>query len=49
MVWNILALLLTLWLLLLSLHVGAGWIHLLPMAAFLVFVANVLAASRTVA
>ncbi len=49
MLLNILALLLTLWLLLWSLHVGQGLIHLLPLAAFLVLVANVLAASRTVA
>jgi hypothetical protein len=49
MVWNILALLLTLWLLLSSLHVGLGLIHLLPFVAFVVLVANVLAASRTVA
>jgi hypothetical protein len=49
MVWNILALLLTLWLLLLILHVGKGLTDLLPLAAFLVLIANVLAASRTVA
>ncbi len=49
MVWNILALLLTLWLLLSSLHVGLGLIDLLPLAALLVLIANVLAASRTVA
>lgn len=49
MVWNVLALLLTLWLLLLSLHIGTDIIHLLPLAAFVVLVANVLAASRTVA
>ena len=44
-----LALLLTLWLLLSSLHVGLGLIDLLPLAALLVLIANVLAASRTVA
>ncbi len=49
MVWNIVALLLTLWLLLVSLHIGRGLIHLLPLAAVLVLVANVLAASRSVA
>jgi len=49
MVWNILALLLTLWLLLMGLHVGPGLSPLLPLAAFLVLLANVLAASRTVA
>ena len=49
MVWNVLALLLTLWLLLLSLHVGQGLSRLLPLAAFVILVANVLAASRTVA
>lgn len=43
------ALLLTLWLLLMSLHVGGELIHLLPLTAFLVLVANVLAASRTIA
>lgn len=49
MLWNVVALLLTLWLLLASLHVGRGLIHLLPLAAFLVLIANVLSASRTVA
>lgn len=49
MVWNIVALLLSLWLLLVSLHVDRGLSHLLPLAAVLVLVANVLAASRTVA
>lgn len=48
MVWNIMAFLLTLWLLLLSLHLGQDLIQLLPLAAFLVLVANVLAASRTI-
>ena len=49
MVWNIVALLLTLWLLLLNLHVGLGLVRVLPLAAFLIVMANVLAASRTVA
>lgn len=49
MVWNVLVLLLTLWLLLLSLPVGRGLSRLLPLAALLVLVANVLAASRTIA
>ncbi len=49
MLWNIVALLLTLWLLLASLHVGRGLIDLLPLTAFLVLAANVLAASRAIA
>lgn len=49
MIWDVVALLLTLWLLLSSLHVGRGLIHLLPLVAFLVLVANVLSASRTIA
>jgi hypothetical protein len=49
MLWTVLAILLTLWLLGLGLHIAGGVIHLLLLAAALVLVANLLAASRTVA
>jgi Family of unknown function (DUF5670) len=49
MFWTIVAILLTLWLLGFSLHIAGGMIHLLLLVAVLVLVANLLAASRTVA
>jgi hypothetical protein len=49
MVWTILAILLSLWLLGFSLHIAGNLIHLLLLVAGLVLIANLLAASRTVA
>jgi hypothetical protein len=48
MIWNIITGLLILWLLGLTLHISAGVIHLFPLVAMLVLLANLLAASRTV-
>jgi hypothetical protein len=49
MLWTIVAILLMLWLLGFSFHVAGSMIHVLLLVAALVLVANLLAASRTVA
>jgi hypothetical protein len=49
MLWTIVAILLMLWLLGFSFHVAGTMIHVLLLVAALVLVANLLAASRTVA
>lgn len=48
MLWTILVILLVLWLLGFSLHVGGGLIHLLLVIALVVFVINLLTGRRTV-
>ncbi|HEX8181371.1 MAG TPA: lmo0937 family membrane protein [Pyrinomonadaceae bacterium] len=48
MLWTILVILLVLWLLGFSLHVGGGLIHLLLVIALVVFVVNLLTGRRTV-
>jgi Family of unknown function (DUF5670) len=48
MLWTILVILLVLWLLGFSLHVGGGLIHLLLVVALVVFVINLLTGRRTV-
>ncbi len=48
MLWTILVILLVLWLLGFSLHVGGGLIHLLLVVAVVVFVINLLTGRRTV-
>jgi hypothetical protein len=49
MLWTIVAILLMLWLLGFSFHVAGSMVHVLLLVAALVLVANLLAASRTVA
>jgi hypothetical protein len=46
MLWTIVAILLILWLLGFSLHIGAGLIHLLLVVALVVFIFNVLSGRR---
>ncbi|HEX8070531.1 MAG TPA: lmo0937 family membrane protein [Pyrinomonadaceae bacterium] len=48
MLWTILVVLLVLWLLGFSLHVGGGLIHLLLVVALVVLVINLLTGRRTV-
>jgi len=49
MVWTMILILLTLWLLGFSFHIAGGLIHLLLLVAVLLVIANLLGASRTVA
>jgi hypothetical protein len=46
MLWTIVAILLILWLLGFSLHIGAGLIHLLLVVALVVFIFNMLSGRR---
>jgi hypothetical protein len=46
MLWTIVAILLILWLLGFSLHIGAGLIHLLLVVALIVFIFNMLSGRR---
>jgi hypothetical protein len=48
MLWPIVGILVLLWLLGFSFHVGGGLIHLLLVVALIVFVANLLTGRRTV-
>ncbi len=48
MLWTILVVLLVLWLLGFSLHVGGGLIHLLLVVAVIVLIYNLVAGRRTV-
>jgi len=48
MLWTIVGILVLLWLLGFSFHVGGGLIHLLLVVALIVFVANLLTGRRTV-
>ncbi len=48
MLWTILVVLLVLWLLGFSLHIGGGLIHLLLVVALVVLVINLLTGRRTV-
>ena len=48
MFWTIIGILVLLWLLGFSFHVGGGLIHLLLVVALVVFVANLLTGRRTV-
>ena len=48
MLWTIVGILVILWLLGFSFHVGGGLIHLLLVIALVVFVANLLTGRRTV-
>lgn len=48
MLWTIVGILLVLWLLGFSMHVGGGLIHLLLVIALVVFVANLVTGRRTV-
>ena len=47
MLWTIVAILLILWLLGFSLHIGAGLIHLLLVVALVVIVVNLLSGRRS--
>jgi hypothetical protein len=46
MLWTIVAILLILWLLGFSLHIGAGLIHLLLVVALIVFIFNLVSGRR---
>jgi hypothetical protein len=46
MLWTIVAILLILWLLGFSLHIGAGLIHILLVVALVVFIFNMLTGRR---
>jgi hypothetical protein len=46
MLWTIVAILLILWLLGFSLHIGAGLIHLLLVVALVVFIFNLITGRR---
>jgi len=46
MLWTIVAIMLILWLLGFSLHIGAGLIHLLLVVALVVFIFNMLSGRR---
>ncbi|MCU1286725.1 MAG: hypothetical protein JWO13_3075 [Acidobacteriales bacterium] len=46
MLWTIVAILLILWLLGFSLHIGAGLIHILLVVALVVFIFNMLSGRR---
>jgi hypothetical protein len=48
MLWTIIGILVVLWLLGFSFHVGAGLIHLLLVVAVIVFVVNLISGRRTV-
>lgn len=47
MLWTIVAILLILWLLGFSLHIGAGLIHMLLVVALVVFIFNMISGRRT--
>jgi hypothetical protein len=48
MLWTIIGILVVLWLLGFSLHIGSGLIHLLLVVAVIVFVVNMISGRRTV-
>ena len=48
MLWTIIAILVVLWLLGFSIHVGGGLIHLLLVVALVVFVVNLLTGRRAI-